>query len=152
MNIVKQWIEKLSVFAAYNAPEQQKSLKIIFIYLGKMSHFHASLNIKDSRVFALTLLFCKWLGLVTNNIMKMFMMDQSIKSTEMFTTDSMYVGQLVMLINKYQLSYHHVLSVVTRHIFLHLGKKNISNLSVSNISISSRLPFNPKIKISLEKI
>ena len=119
----------------------------MLVYLGKMSHFHASLNFKDSRVFALTLLFCKWLGLVTDNIMKMFIMDQPIKSTDMLPTDSMYVGHMVMLVNKYGLSYHHVLSVVSGHIFLHMGKKNISNLSVSNFRISSRQPFNSKIKI-----
>ena len=114
-----------------------------------MSNFHASLNFKDSRIFALTLLFCKWLGLVTDNIMKMFLMDQPIKSTEMLSSDSTYVGHIVMLVNKYELSYDHVLSVVSGHIFLHLGKKNISNLSVSNIWISSRQPFNPKIKFVL---
>ena len=115
--------------------------------LETMRHFPASLNIKDSRVFALTLSFCKWLGSVTNNIMIIFMMDQPIKSTDMLPTDSMYVGHMVMLVNKYELSYHHVLSVVSGHIFLHLGKKNISNLSVSNIRTCSRQPFNPKIKI-----
>ena len=141
MDIVKQWIGKLSVYAAKNAPEQQKSLTIILICLETMRHFPASLNIKDSRVFALTLSFCKWLGSVTNNIMIIFMMDQPIKSTDMLPTDSMYVGHMVMLVNKYELS------VVSGHIFLHLGKKNISNLFVSNIRTSSRQPFNTKIKI-----
>ena len=65
----------------------------------------------------------------------------------MLPTDSMYVGHMVMLVNKYELSYHHVLSVVSGH----MGKKNISNLSVSNIRISSRQPFNPKIKICFTK-
>ena len=116
-NIVKQWIEKSSVYAAKNVPEQQKSLKIMSIHLEKMSHFHASLNIKDSRVSALTLLFCKWLGLVTNNTMKMFMMDLPIKSTDMLPTESMYVGHMAMLVNKYELSYRQVLSVVSGHKF-----------------------------------
>ena len=108
VDIVKQWIGKSSVYAAKNALEQQKSLTIILICLEKMRHSHASLNIKESRVFALTLSFCKWLGSVTNNIMKMFMMDQPIKSTDMFPADSMYVGHMVMLVNKYELSHHHV--------------------------------------------
>ena len=141
VDIVKQWIGKLSVYAAKNAPEQQKKLTIILICLEKMRHFHASLNIKDSRVFALTLSFCKWLGSVTNNIMKMFMMDQPIKSTDMLPTDSMYVGHMVMLVNKYELPYHHVLSVVSGHIFLHLARTTfpICRFQISGSLVDSHL-------------
>ena len=84
-------------------PQNSRKLNDNINCLGKMSHFHTSLNIKDFRVFALTLLFCKWFGSVTNNIMKMLMLDQPIQSTDMLPTDSMYVRHMVILVNRYEL-------------------------------------------------
>ena len=51
-----------------------------------------------------------------------------------------YVGKQIRVVTP------SCVSVVSGNIFLYLGKKNFFNLSVSNIWISSRQPFNPKIK------
>ena len=41
---------------------EKTGIKLVSIYLIEMSLFHVSLIIRDFRVFALTLMFYKWLG------------------------------------------------------------------------------------------
>ena len=148
MDIVKQWIGKLRVYAAKNAPGQQRSLTIILICLEKIRHFHASLNIFQSICLGPFVLQVAWLSYkqhyenVYDGLTHTKYRNVSYRQYVRWTHG--YVGKQIRAVIP------SCVSVVSGHIFLHLGKKNISNLSVSDIWISSRQPFNPKIKICLQ--